>query len=152
MKRRTLVVGIGNPLRGDDAFGAEIAARLGIHRGDFTEVIAVHQLLPELADDLRHCDVVVFIDASSSGVSGEWKCERIYPGDRAPESSAHRMDPEAILHLTQRIYGRCPEAWLVSVTGESFEHGAPLSAKIEAAIPAVLSCLHERISDSASRP
>jgi hypothetical protein len=39
----------------------------------------------------------------------------------------HVSDPRGLLALTEALYGRCPEAWLVAVPARSLGLGEPLS-------------------------
>jgi hydrogenase maturation protease len=62
---RALIIGYGCPLRGDDAFGWHAAHRLlKLAGNDSVQVLATHQLTPELAEPISHADLVIFIDAS----------------------------------------------------------------------------------------
>ena len=59
---KVLVIGYGNTLRGDDAAGVHAA---GLIAKRHPEIICVclHQLVPELAEQIAECDIVFFIDA-----------------------------------------------------------------------------------------
>jgi hydrogenase maturation protease len=69
-----LVVGYGNPLRGDDGVGPEVVERLwtdddgtlGPRRAAFAWS---HQLTPEMAVDVSQACYVVFVDAASDGLA-----------------------------------------------------------------------------------
>ena len=66
MTRQALVIGYGNTLRGDDAVGQVVARALaGEAAIEGVEVIACHQLMPELAECIDAADLVVFIDAAA---------------------------------------------------------------------------------------
>lgn len=65
MKPKVLIVGYGNPLRRDDGVGWYAAQRLSHElSGEQAEVIACHQLMPELAERISQTDLVIFIDAA----------------------------------------------------------------------------------------
>src|SRR5215472_4005839 len=75
---RVLIIGYGNPLRADDGVGWRMACRLGeLVRDEPFEVLAVHQLTPELAEPISRAELVIFVDASHNGLPGSWKCERL---------------------------------------------------------------------------
>ena len=60
-----LVIGYGNPLRGDDGAGWKAAELLAEDpRLAGAVVLARHQLTPELADDVSRASLVVLVDAS----------------------------------------------------------------------------------------
>ncbi len=58
-----LVIGIGNPTRSDDGAGHAVVFGLSRLVPDGT-YRAVHQLTPDLAEDLAEASLVVFVDAS----------------------------------------------------------------------------------------
>jgi hydrogenase maturation protease len=125
-----LIIGYGNPLRGDDGFGYRAAERI-------PGGIAVHQLTPELMDLISRADRVVFLDATAEGVPGE-----IHRRPLAPAASgrpfAHHATPETLLAGALALYGRAPEAILVTVTGGNFAVSDSLSSEVEAALDRVL--------------
>ena len=59
---KVLVIGYGNTLRGDDAAGVKAAELISRHHPEF-EYIYLHQLVPELAEQIAERDFVFFIDA-----------------------------------------------------------------------------------------
>ena len=68
---RTLIIGYGNPLRSDDAFGWHASRLLAqVLTGQDVDVITCHQLTPELAEQLSRCRRAVFIDADAAGQAG----------------------------------------------------------------------------------
>lgn len=135
----TIIIGYGNPLRGDDGLGWRAAERL---RAEITDpevdVQTGHQLTPELAETVTHVRLVVFIDANCDTMAGEVVSRRIEP-DRSPsELFTHRLTPEVLLGMAEKLYGRSPEGILISVGAASFEHGDQLSPAVESALPAVI--------------
>jgi hydrogenase maturation protease len=77
---RVLIIGFGNPLRGDDGFGWHAAQRLCERLGSpDVQVIACHQLTPELAEDIGAAERVLFIDAARDLPSGEIRCAPVLP-------------------------------------------------------------------------
>jgi Ni,Fe-hydrogenase maturation factor len=66
-----LVIGYGNTLRSDDGVGWHAAALLaGDRRLAGAEILAVHQLTPELALDFSRASLVILIDASADDPPG----------------------------------------------------------------------------------
>ncbi len=59
-----VIVGFGNELRGEDAFGVDVVKLLQKHPPKDTKLITLFQLIPELCLDLLDADEVVFIDAA----------------------------------------------------------------------------------------
>lgn len=128
--RRVLVVGIGNPLRGDDGAGPTVVERLPI--GDY-DAIAVHQLLPEHAATIHLYERVVFIDACVDLPAGQW---RIGPVDsREPTVvESHGNHPAWILSLCHTAFHSVPISWCLRIGGRQFELGATLSPCVRDAI------------------
>ncbi len=136
---QVLIVGYGNPLRSDDGVGWLAAERLAatLHSPE-VEIRTGHQLTPELAEDASRARLAVFIDAACHNRWGEIASRSIEP-DRSPsELFTHRLTPEVLLGLTERLYGACPEGVLYSVGGASFEHGDVLSPEVRTVLPALV--------------
>jgi hydrogenase maturation protease len=139
-----LIVGYGNPLRCDDGVGWRAAEALS-RSLPFPEIETVicHQLAPELADSLRSADLAFFIDAAHQGQPGELTCEPLISQYGIIRS--HQLSPAHLLALAQQLYGVTPRAFAVSLCGECFEHGATLSATVEAGLPK-LTALVEKLA------
>jgi hydrogenase maturation protease len=147
----TLVIGYGNDLRGDDAVGQQAATAVAAWDLPGVLALAVHQLLPELAEALAAANLAIFVDACESEDAGEATVS-VQPLEPAAADSAlgHTGDPRALLALTKALYGYCPAAWLISVPARSFAYGAGLSAMAERGLAAALRHIDELIASSVS--
>lgn len=134
---KTLVIGYGNPLRGDDALGHAAAEAIASLQIPNVEVIRVHQLLPELCDNIKNADRVLFIDAAILDDAQGFRCERIHP-IRSHVALGHHETAGNVLALAGELYDRVPEAWLLSVAACSFEHGASISPFAQANLDTAL--------------
>jgi hydrogenase maturation protease len=144
---RTLVIGYGNPLRGDDGLGWEVVDCLAKAAADEkTKVVAVHQLTPELAEPISESDLVIFIDASHQGDPGSWRCEAIAPNGKISNALAHYFTPAGLLGYADAIFKARPRSLLISVAALSFECGDKLSPKIAAVIPEIVQYIRAEIS------
>ncbi len=112
------------------------------------EVIACHQLTPELAERIGTADLVVFIDAAADLQPGSVV---VVPVQAAPLSSAmmHHVDPRALLFMAAKLYDRTPDASLIRVGAASFELGEGLSAAVAAALPDVVATVRRLVLDQA---
>lgn len=125
-----LVLAFGNPGRGDDALGPMLAerleARLAADGAQDVEVIVDFQLNIEHALDLVGRRRVLFVDARASGDAGA-RIDSV--SARADASySTHAVSPQGLLEVHAKVVGGpVPSAELLSVRGESFELGAPLT-------------------------
>jgi hydrogenase maturation protease len=127
-----LVLAYGNPLRGDDAAGWRIAEAL--RRLPETEIVCVHQLAPELAEQVARADGVLFLDAACGERPGAVSVRRLR-ADPETSSLGHVFVPSTLLYLARTFYGRSPEAALVTVAGQEFGFSTSLSRAVAAALP-----------------
>jgi hydrogenase maturation protease len=131
-----LIVGYGNPLRGDDGIGQTVAMALrddASRRG--AQVIVCQQLTPELAECFAAVDLVVLLDAAANTKPGTIAVRAIRAATGRSSGLVHSADPAALLDLTRRLYGRSPEAFLVTIGASSLELGEGLSEVAVAALP-----------------
>jgi len=130
-----LILGYGNPLRSDDGLGWRAAEDLaGKFSCDDVEIRSCHQLTPDLVESISKADTVFFIDASREGEPGEVRCKPVLPGPSSGRFS-HQLSPTAILGWSRELFGRCPQAFAVSVCGRCFELGETLSPVVTASLP-----------------
>jgi hydrogenase maturation protease len=149
---RILIIGWGNPLRGDDGLGWRAAGQLAeaLQEPEVTVRVS-HQLLPEFAEELRRFDLVIFIDAScDNGASGQVRFERVEPSRSPSAAFTHQMDPPGLLAMAERLYGACPKAVLFSVAGSSFGYGEGLSPEVQSAMPELLARIRKICSTFAT--
>jgi hydrogenase maturation protease len=139
-----LVVGLGSPDRGDDAVGRVVARAVAAR---LPEVAVVdHEDPTGLLDVWAGHSPVVLVDAVRSGARpGTVHCLRT--GQSLPpvtagawthsgSGSTHAVGLAEMVELG-RALGRLPERLVVvGVEAERFDHGAPLSPDVFAAVPA----------------
>lgn len=120
---KTLVIGYGSPIRGDDAIGPLVADHLEAQAlPPGVRVISRHILTAELVADLVEQERVIFLDAAIDAEPGEVRCQRLTPNGDTLSSMAHFLDPRELLAWCAALYGRVPESFLISAGGESFEY------------------------------
>ena len=131
----TLIIGYGNPLRGDDGFGWHAAVRLWdlIHDAGI-EILPVHQLTPELMDPISRAGRVIFIDAAVGEDAGKLTVTTLDTTGAPSPAFTHFATPAALLEGTRSLYGAKPEALLITVVGLDFEIGADLSEPVQLAL------------------
>ncbi len=137
-----LVIGFGNPLRGDDGAGPSVARASDLALPGVT-VITPHQLLPELAPEVAAADVVVFIDASTGIPAGEIRCQAVDPA--VTPGIGHVLSPAALVGLGLAAFGHAPHAWLVEIGTASFDVGASITPAVADALPRAVELVRSRL-------
>jgi hydrogenase maturation protease len=144
---RTLVLGYGNELRGDDALGVHVARILSeTMEEEAIEVIACNQLTLDLAGAVSRSERVVFVDASLEDPPGEIRCRRISPAARDSFSFSHELDPQSLLAWARELYDAYPEAVLVTMGGECFDLTDHLSPAVAEHLPVLVESVRQWIA------
>lgn len=147
-----VVIGYGNPLRGDDGLGEQAAALLRLrYPEERVIVLSPVQLTPDLAEPLSRASLALFIDArvdpTGRSEPGKLFCERVEPAaSTTPAAFSHQCTPSMLLTLAELLYGAHPEAYLLSVTATQFEVMGQLSAAVNASLPPLLERASELIA------
>ncbi|AKH20509.1 hydrogenase maturation protease [Sedimenticola thiotaurini] len=126
-----VIIGYGNPSRGDDALGPLLLERLeqcpDIAAGIY-EPITDFQLQIEHVTDLEQRQLLLFADASVSA-EAPYGFSRLTPLQDHSYSS-HSLSPATLLAVFEQVYGiPPPPAYLLTMPGYSFELGQPLSPR-----------------------
>jgi hydrogenase maturation protease len=141
------VIGYGNPLRGDDAVGQAVAAAVAGWGLPDVQALALHQLVPELAEPLAGAALAVFVDARLAPEGGSVQVQPVRSSS-GPVGLGHTSDPLFLLGLARAVYGNSPPAWLITVPGADFEFGSGLSPTAREGMEAAL----RKIACLAGRP
>ncbi len=135
---KTLVIGYGNPLCGDDGVAWHVVEALeSILPTD--SAVAVHQLTPEWAETISTAGRVIFVDAAVGPLPGAIDCFLVAPSSGKPGS--HEMTPGGILAMAADLFGHFPPAHMVTITGGSFELSETLTPRVAAAVPGAVSAI-----------
>ena len=142
---RTLVIGYGNTLRGDDGAGIRAAERVAACLPD-VDCLCVHELQPELAETISLYDNVFFLDATIR--SERLQQSTLEPGSAAPDGS-HTLTPATLLSLSQTLYRRLPQsATLIEIPALKCDFGEKLSPETEDFVNACV----EQVQHSLTEP
>ncbi len=131
---RVLVIAYGNPLRCDDGVAWQAADEIKRKVPSIAEVVCVHQLAPELAEEISRAGTVIFLDATGDGEPGKVACQIVSPDSTQPRFS-HHLSPAQVLTLCDQFYEVRPRGFLISISGECFDHGEGLSPAAINALP-----------------
>ena len=127
-----LVIGYGNTLRGDDGVGPRAAEAVeSLHLPD-VQALVCQQLSPEHADPIARARVVIFVDAAVDAPREVQLC-KLEPAGTS-QLMAHAADPRTMLALARDVFGRAPEAWLLTIPIETLEFSDALSPVAQAGL------------------
>jgi hydrogenase maturation protease len=114
-----LLIGYGNPGRGDDGLGPRFVEALAGEAVAGLTPIADYQLSAEHVLAVAEAERVVFADAMIGG-SKPFMFEKIEA--RQDEGlGSHSLTPSAVLGLAAVLYGKTPDAFVMGITGYDFE-------------------------------
>ena len=143
--KRLLVIGYGNPYRRDDAVALTVVNGLrrrqgrtpleegmdGLEElGEELDAIFLQQLTPDLAEIVARYEEVIFVDAHM-GEHQELVREVALKPTARPSIVSHHLHPEALLALAKALWGRVPQARLLSIRGYDFDFGTELSPQTQ---------------------
>jgi hydrogenase maturation protease len=142
-----LILAYGNPLRSDDGVAWRAAEELARTLPPAqAEIRCLHQLTPELADQASRSTTVIFLDARCAGEAGAISCIPVNAQFDEPPFS-HHVTPQSLITLCGRLYAATPRAFVVSLSGQSFDFGESLSPAAEAALPQFVANVRKLLED-----
>ncbi|MDJ0728503.1 MAG: hydrogenase maturation protease [Crocosphaera sp.] len=128
-KNEILIIGYGNTLRGDDGVGYKIAEIIEQWNINNITSLAVHQLTPDLAENIAQVDTIIFIDAIPITDVNTAKLEiKTISINRKINNLAHHNNPEQLLSVTQAIYQKVPKAYWILVPAINFNFSEDFSS------------------------
>ena len=155
MTGQAIVIGIGNPDRGDDAVGVQVARRVADERPDIC--VLEFDDPSEAIDAWDPEDTVILTDAiTSGGVPGDIHVidaitQKLPTGSWAA-GGTHALGVAAVVELARSL-GQLPRRLVVvGVEAAQFDHGAPLSEAVAAAVPAAAVAVFDAIDDPEDEP
>lgn len=136
LRKRVLIYGYGNPGREDDGLGNEMVNMIQNwiveHKLDCMETDSNYQLNIEDAEKISEWDIVVFVDASKEEDLHEFICKTVEPSDAKVEFTMHAVSPSYVLHLSEKLFDKKPETYIMGIKGYcwDFKEGLSDSAKL----------------------
>jgi hydrogenase maturation protease len=145
---QTLVIGFGNPDRQDDGVAWHVlhalAVRLNLPASDSYEdefppnqrldFAFSLQLTPEMAEQIALYDRVCFVDAHTGRIAEQVQLVPV-EGQFQHSPFTHHLTAQSLLSMCQSLYGKTPQAALLSVRGYQFEFERQLSPETAALVP-----------------
>lgn len=123
--KRILVIGYGNTLRSDDGVGYIVACQLLHQNIPGLETIATPSLTPELSEKMAEYQRVIFVDACVN--QDKLTFTRIEIPSQYPDNWLHKLTPASLLKLTQWLYHKTPDAWIMAIPAKNLDFGEHLS-------------------------
>jgi hydrogenase maturation protease len=141
-RRRRIVLGIGNPDRGDDAAGRAVALMLRSASPDSVEIVEQDGEATSLLKHLDGAAAAFLVDACISGVPAGTVRRFDVGAGPLPQAafglSTHGFGLAEAIELA-RALGQLPPVCIVyAIEGSTFEAGAPLSPPVAAAVAVVV--------------
>lgn len=143
----TLIIGYGNPSRGDDALGPAaidaIEVLIAAHpEWGAIDVVTDFQLQIEFVTDLEGRARVVIIDAAASGAEPFAFGPLVAKEDAS--ISSHALSPASLLTVYRSFHGEdAPPCFLLAIMGYDFDLGVPLSGRATHNLGAALAMLEQ---------
>lgn len=139
MTSRVLVVGLGNPDRGDDGAGAAVVERLRDRVPDEASLTTRAGDLLAMLGEWSGFDALICVDAAASmGAPGRLHCfnlaENPLPREFSAPASSHALGLADALAMG-KVLGLLPPTVIVfAIEGETFETGASMSRPVASVI------------------
>lgn len=115
-----IIIGLGNELRGEDAFGIDVIKELEKKSLINIKLIKAMQLLPEMCLELKDAKKLIIIDAAYSS-KNSYKLAS--PLKRVYENSiSHHINIDTILAMTETLYNRKIDFEIFSMLSNNFEN------------------------------
>lgn len=146
--KKLLLIGYGNPDREDDGVAWHIlralTTKLGLtspesYEDEFPLFQSIDfafylQLTPEMAEDISSYKYVCFVDAHTGSIPEPVRLINVDSEfQRSPFT--HHLTPQSLLSMCETIYGKKPDAALLSVLGHRFLFSRQLSEETEELVP-----------------
>lgn len=114
-----VIIGYGNSLRGEDAFGVDVIKQLQKQDLKNTKLISTFQLLPEIVLELTDAEKIIFVDATFSKENHyALACSTIKDKD---SNISHHISPEFIIQTLKNLYNKEINYEVFSMLSSDFE-------------------------------
>jgi hydrogenase maturation protease len=157
--KRTLLIGYGNPDREDDGVAWHILRALTVKMGlpapssyedEFPQNAQVDfafylQLTPEMAEEIANYEYVCFLDAHTGAIPEPVRLIGV-DSDFQRSPFTHHLTPQSLMSMCETLYGKKPEAALLSVLGYRFLFTRQLSEETQALVPEAVDLIWEWLS------
>jgi hydrogenase maturation protease len=147
---RFLFIGYGNDLRCDDGAGQHAARIIEKWGMAGMRVIATHQLLPELSEEIAWARCVIFADSYAANPGDGCRISTVV-ANKPIAGVTHSVSPHALLWYAQDMYDRKPTAWVIGIPSVDFGHGEELSPTAQAGVREAVARVREIVESEGGR-
>ncbi len=141
--KNTVIFGIGNSARQDDGLGWAFLDELQKNKKINAEFHYCYQLNIEDAETVAAAEKVIFADAYAGNDLDEGckieKCKT----DGEISYTTHALDPQAVLALSENVYGKKPEAYIIKIKGYKWELKEGISRSAKRNLSEAVNCIFE---------
>lgn len=116
---RVLLIGYGNPARGDDGLGPALARRIEKQSISGVTVDADYQLTVEDSHAVAQHDLVVFADSAVNGPAPFYFAP-LQPAS-AISFSSHSVQPAVVLAMAASLFDHAVEGYILGIRGYAFD-------------------------------
>ena len=143
-----LIIGYGNTLRSDDGVGYKVAEKVEQWGIAGVRALPIHQLTPELAEDIANANTVIFVDAVlvTDEMPPKVTIQSIKPA-QVYDDFCHTGNPRSLLALTQVLYGKFPKAYWLLIPALNVEFGEQLSPLTATAAESALETIEQIVME-----
>lgn len=155
--KKTILLGYGNPDRGDDGVAWHLLNELLREHGkdidlfesdvfpltDQVDIWFNLQLLPEISETIAKYERVIFIDAHTGEIKEDINLQPVEP-HYLSSPFTHHITPSTVLSLADALADQCLESWLLSIRGFEFKFERSLTKKTKTLARKALKILEER--------
>jgi hydrogenase maturation protease len=121
---KTLLIGVGNPLRGDDGIGQWICEQAAKWKLQHLHIKTMQQLTIDLLEELQNFSAVVIADASEQKAPAT--LEEV-DGSENGYASSHHADAATLRALHRNLYQQSTVWHSLGIKASKFEMGQPIS-------------------------
>ncbi|MBS2006259.1 MAG: hydrogenase maturation protease [Cyanobacteria bacterium SZAS TMP-1] len=137
--RNWLIIGFGNEISGDDAFGPAVIEELRRQLPQLSisvDLISTRLPGPELAEKIAASTGVIFVDAAADIEPGALLCLDLHTADEPAAARAgrgrasafsHYCQPQSLVGLAETLYEWRGPAFLLMAGSNNFEIGSSIS-------------------------
>jgi hydrogenase maturation protease len=144
-----VVIGVGNPDRGDDGAGREVVRRLAAAGPPHVRVVETEGEATTILGHLERASSAFLIDACVSGAPPGTVRRIDLAQEPLPSAhyglSSHGFGLAEAIALAQSLGTLPPSCIIYAIEGENFEIGAPLSQAAERGVDEVVAALRREL-------